>query len=138
MVPLKDLQDGEVLQKHAQSQQTKKNIAKLRFWQNKAQQVVESHCCFIEETLEDSMIVQKLRDSAALQHKPDSKKKEWTGILYNPCHCGESSSKASTRPPPLRQGGEHLRKMTGLYVQARGGSMGSRDLLLINDVGRVA
>ena len=97
---------------------------------------MDTYVELVSETCTDDKIVQRMRDSAAFKQLGDAGKCTHQGIFYNPHLCAESSSKPHCRPPPLRQNGDHLRRLVCLTLRAQDWQILDQQLFFIFDGGK--
>ena len=97
---------------------------------------MEANAELCEETESDDVIIQRFKNSAAGEARGSKDDKTYCGVFYNPNLCGESSSQLASRKPPLRNNGEHLKRLIALFLRARDWELDDRDLLRLFDAGR--
>ena len=109
---------------------------KINYYKGYARRLIETYVQLCPETASDDTILNQLAESAAGKVLGDSTGKTHAGIFYNPNHAGESSSKPTCRQPPLRQGGDHLKRLSNIVFRLRKHELADNDLWFIFDGGR--
>lgn len=108
----------------------------LAYWKNYAKRLVEAHVDLVAESENDDTICQRFKDSAAGKVKGRKEDKSHVLFSYNPNLCGEASSQPCSRKPPLRQAGDHLRRLCSIFMRAREYELDERDIWCFFDGGR--
>ena len=106
---------------------------KINYYKSYAKRLIETHVHLCPETEPDDAIAKQLGESAAGKTFGNKEQKTHVAITYNPNHAGEASSKPSCRQPPLRQNGDHLRRLAGLVLRTRSNEIHERDLWMLFD-----
>ena len=123
----------KVTRKAAKNEDHAKQLA---YWKTFNRKLVEANAELCEETESDDVIIQRFKNSAAGKARGSKDDKTYFGVFYNPNLCGESSSQPASRKPPLRNNGEHLKRLMALFLRTRDWELDDRDLLCLFDVGR--
>ena len=89
------------------------------------------------ETDTDEELIRQMQTSAAGTLKIDGKDKGFVGVFYDSKLAGEASAQPHIRQPPLREAGEHLRRLAGLRLRAKSESeICDRDIWFVPDAGK--
>ena len=104
-------------------------------WQN-SRSLVGTYVDLVAETEKDTVISIRLTDSEAFKKHPQAGTKSHGAVIYNPSQCGEASSKPHIRPPPLRQAGDHLKRLTAITLNAFSWSIAENQIYFIYDAGK--
>ena len=133
-IAFEDMPEIKKLSKAVEDDDEKRK--RVKYFQSYVRRLVATHVELCSETEPDAVIAQRFKESAAGKAHGDKEKKTFVGFQYNPNLCGESSSKPHIRIPPLRQNGDHIKRLIGIILQARDFKLDSQDLWLIFDAGR--
>ena len=98
--------------------------------------LVSTYVELVPETEQDTAISSRLTDSEAFKKHPPTITKSHGAVIYNPSNGGEASSKPHLRAPPLRQAGDHLKRLTAIVLNAFKWSIAENQIYFIYDAGK--
>ena len=99
--------------------------------------LVNTYAELINEGTDDDTILIRLTDSGAFKKQSDLPPKSHIGIVYHPALCGESSSKPHLRVPPLRKGGDHLKRLSAIVLRASSWDIAEGHMWFVYDAGKL-
>ena len=105
---------------------------KLEGFLTQAKRFIATHVSLGVETDTDDQIIKAMQESAAAKCMKDG----FTGIFYDSKVAGEASTHPSVRLPPLRDGGEHLKRLVALRLRAGAGEIAEKEVFFIYDAGK--
>ena len=112
-------------------------MTKLEKYRDLARTKVTCHVDLVPETGSDLELITAIKNSDAFKATCDASTGKHVGIFYDTKLVGQASAHPHLRTPPLRQNGEHLRRLIGIFMQARGeGVIADTDLYFLFDGGK--
>jgi hypothetical protein len=115
--------------------------AKMQQYIDKCWRKVDTYVVLCQEPADASALKEMLQDTEvnrlrSVENPTAISERRFVLINYDLKTAGEASSHPSTRLPPLRNNGDHLKSLMRACISANGEEIGSRDLFLIYDGGR--
>lgn len=114
---------------------------KMQQFVDKCWRKIATYVLLFQESADPNKVKEALADTEVNRLRQEGMtekvaERRFVLINYDLKTAGEATSHASTRLPPLRTNGEHLKSLLRGCIAATGGDLGPRDLFLLFDGGR--
>lgn len=94
---------------------------KIGAFRTQARRLIQTYVCFGVETDTDDTIIKLMTECGAGRLPKDTEQlKGWVGVRYDVKNSGEASAQPQLRIPPMRDSGDHIKRLCSLKLRASG------------------